>query len=123
RPAGHRVALFVDEGPGQAPAELLVVDVDGLPLAVVVLDAARHALGERRRERLAEQPVRLDEVGIAGVGPDEAHGATLRGRATGPGGGSAALRAPVSSRARSPRSRAQRRRRTSRRTQGTREGA
>src|SRR5581483_2332396 len=56
-----------------APPERLAVDVDRLHAAVVVLDAARHALGERGREARGEQVVGFDEVGVARVGPDLVH--------------------------------------------------
>src|SRR5579859_2634634 len=51
-------------------AELLAVDVDRFEGAVGVLDAAGHAPGEVSGQVVLEQPPRLDQVGVARVGPD-----------------------------------------------------
>ena len=62
---------------GQLAAERLAVDVHGLPLAVVVLDRVRHQVGVLLGHVVAPQVVGLDDVRVAGVGPDLVHARQL----------------------------------------------
>jgi hypothetical protein len=57
--------------PRWAPAELLTVDVDDLPISVPL--APRHALTQSRRQGFTKEISRFQKVGISGIRPDLAH--------------------------------------------------
>src|SRR5439155_21755453 len=56
-------------GLGQLAAELLAVDVDRLEVAARVLHAPGHSVPDVVRQRI-EEVERLDEMRVAGVGPE-----------------------------------------------------
>src|SRR5262249_36218876 len=79
RPFGDRASFLVGELPvatGQAPPELLTVDMDGFPAAVLVLDAARHAFRERGGEALRKKVIGFDQMRVTRVRPDHLHNQT-----------------------------------------------